>query len=263
MKLRAFLAVVGYFAFLVVGASLSCQVAHAQAECIDPDTGDEVDCCSFLSLCDCEPDEFDTCYIEPVPPPPPDWTETCLKTEPHAALWGYTDVDIDSDGNLEAWAVAYNLDGVAGQVMPTAWLEVTMPDGTVVPEVLQGTWASPMISVSVDQAFTDYNDTGAGKAYGVSELHYNCGFNLSIVNDPKFGIATTFWGPPPIVDIDDNCHWANLACSSGTPRCTYVQGIQFSPGCPQYMQSETLVVDGSCWSQFAIGIEADGPGVCN
>ncbi len=39
MKLRAFLAVVGYFAFRVMGASLSCQVAHAQAECIDPTRG--------------------------------------------------------------------------------------------------------------------------------------------------------------------------------------------------------------------------------
>jgi hypothetical protein len=268
MKLRAFLIGFGYFAFFFLGAALSRQVAHAQEECYSPDTGGDVDCCSFLSLCDCDPDEFDTCYIEPVPPPPPDWTEACLKTEPDAALWGYVDVDLDSDGNLEAWAVAYNTDGVAGQVMPTAWLKVTMPDGTVVPEVLEGTWASPMISVSVDQPFADYNDTGAGQVYGVYELHYQCGLNFNVVSQSGLSISIgNFTNSGPGGIYPGGCLF-KLACPSGTtskcaPPSVSAQGsdCDFEYDHESYLAWTPKNGTPDCFA-FGLGTVSNSPGTC-
>jgi hypothetical protein len=79
----------------------------------------------------------------------------------------------------------------------------------------------------------------------------------------SFRIATTYWGPPPIRDQNGDCHWANLACSSGTPSCTFVRGVQFFPGCPQYARSDTLVVGGSCNPDIAVESGAAGPGPCD
>jgi hypothetical protein len=147
-----------------------------------------------------------------VPPPPPDWSETCLKTEPDAQLWGYSDAAIDSDGDLDAWTVTYNSDGVAGQVYVTGWTELTMPDGTVVPEVLTGTWASPMNVADATQAFASYNDTGAGQLYGVSELHYNCGLNLSMISNFRLGLHRATYEAEP---QGTSCQFT-LTCPSGT-----------------------------------------------
>jgi hypothetical protein len=76
-------------------------------------------------------------------------------------------------------------------------------------------------------------------------------------------ISTAYWGPPPVIFPNGDCSWSKLACSSGTPRCTVVRGLTFVEGCPQYMRSETLVINGNCEPDFALGFSADGPGPCD
>lgn len=87
---------------------------------------------------------------------------------------------------------------------------------------------------------------------------YGSGFSGTI------GISEATWGPPPVILPNGQCKWATLACDppGTTPKCTNIRGLIFTNGCPQYMHSDTLVIDGSCEPDLTIGIAASGPGPC-
>ena len=102
----------------------------------------------------------------------------------------------------------------------------------------------------------DYSFTwGAEAICSVAGTFFNTGGNI------KARIAQTSWGPPP-TELNDQCYYTLLACSSGKPTCSAVEGITFVPACPKYMKGETLVLNGVCIYP-TIGVEAGGPGSCN
>ena len=79
-------------------------------------------------------------------------------------------------------------------------------------------------------------------------------------------ITKTYYGPPPSIFRTPSyysCSYTNLACSPGTtPTCTSGSpGIAFTLGCPDYLVSEWLVVNGHC--AFSVAASASGPGACN
>lgn len=111
---------------------------------------------------------------------------------------------------------------------------------------------------------SDLSAATVSRAVGMSERHFSCYSNESD-NTYMIGIHQTYYGPPPQVVYHTGfveCDYTNLACSSGTPKCTSGAGGSFTMGgCPAYLRVDWLVVNGSCI--FSLPHEVGGPGPCN
>ncbi len=182
----------------------------------------------------------------------------------------YTSVTIDGSGSMyinTSIPGCSSLLNVHAIHTPFAVNVIAATDGsTSVGGGLYGTGECPncYLSVTNNQSITP----AAGMTYNFNaavEVFCNVGGAVFGYNWPNITVrlATTSWGPPPIVNSDDSCSWHILACAYGTPTCKDIKGINFSPGCPSYMRSVTLVVNGQCEPEITVGYSATGPGPCN
>jgi hypothetical protein len=172
----------------------------------------------------------------------------------------YTSVQIDGSGEM---TVNYSDPSCASlpPISHTPYVADTLNGGG-------GNWVSGgsycpdcYLSSSTEQNIlatpgTDYTFSWGAEVYCTIGGYFFTFFGSDIV-----GLSQAFWGPPP-VEINGECHWGTLACSSGTPRCTNIGGFIFTEGCPNYMRSTTLILDGSCQPNLSYGHQAAGPGQC-
>jgi hypothetical protein len=173
----------------------------------------------------------------------------------------YTEVGVDGSGIMSTTGSCPNLSSIYH--FPSFMNNI----GSVSSGYVSGGQYCPDCYISEDQdEELPYDPTGPPYTFTFDwSAEVNCilgGTFFAQSGSNIIGLSIAYWGPPPVI-INGQCHWGNLACTGGTtPKCTNVEGFIFVPGCPQYMKSETLILDGNCQTNLSAGQEASGPGPC-